>query len=283
MKTIAYLVALAALLCDDACGALVLYEPFGYSNFGAPVTENTPENWATNIGTQPNDATVVPGSLSSAGLVPSVGNSLVTGGNGLGVRRLFNSTVTSGTLYFSVLFKMNTIGTGWNAPNASIGALTETNNTGFKVSVLVNRNFDNTGYVFGVQKGGTGSTPSFDVTSYFEGSTVLLVGNYTFDPDNPDTISLWINPDSSTFGLPLPPLPTLTTNTGTESIGLDRFNFRQNVATGSNSLPEAMQWDELRIGDSWAEVTPIPEPSTAALFCLAAAGLARRRISARNA
>jgi hypothetical protein len=34
---------------------------------------------------------------------------------------------------------------------------------------------------------------------------------------------------------------------------IDRFNIRQNTAA---SVPAAMQWDELRIGTSWASVTP---------------------------
>jgi hypothetical protein len=37
---------------------------------------------------------------------------------------------------------------------------------------------------------------------------------------------------------------------------IDRFNIRQNVASGPSSVPAAMQWDELRVGNLWADVTP---------------------------
>lgn len=48
----------------------------------------------------------------------------------------------------------------------------------------------------------------------------------------------------------------LSATTGTNGLTIDRFNFRQNAASGGSSIPAAMQWDELRIGNSWAEVTP---------------------------
>jgi hypothetical protein len=280
MKTISFFFVFVALAAVSAHATLLLYEPFDYPNIGGPVTDNTPGNW-TFGGSGANDNTVVSGSLSAPGLAPSVGNSIVTGGAGLGVRRLFGTTVTSDTLYFSALFDMNSIGTGWTTANASVGALTETNNTGFKVSVVVNRDGGN-GYRFGVQKGGTGTTVTSDSTSYLEGNVVFLVGSYDFNPD-PDTVSLWINPSPETFALQAPPLATLIATSGTDSIaGLDRFNFRQNVATGANSVPEAMQWDELRVGDTWADVTPIPEPSNLAFFLLTAGSVMSLRRSHRH-
>jgi len=43
--------------------ALLLYEPFNYTNIGSPVSSNTPANWAYG-GSNPNDLNVAPGSLS---------------------------------------------------------------------------------------------------------------------------------------------------------------------------------------------------------------------------
>jgi hypothetical protein len=46
----------------------------------------------------------------------------------------------------------------------------------------------------------------------------------------------------------------ISANTGTDAITtIDRFNIRQNTPL---SVPAAMQWDELRIGSTWASVTP---------------------------
>jgi len=262
--------SMAGFSVVEARAAEILYEPFNYSNLGGPVSDNTPANW-TFGGTGANDLSVVSGNLSYSGLAPGVGNSVTNGADGLGVRRLTGTTVTSGDIYFSVLFQLTSYGTAWTSPAAgtSVGALTEINNTGFKVNAVVVRDTGGSGgYFFGVQKGGTGSTATFDTTLHFEGEAILLVGRYSFDSLAADVVSLWINPDSSTFGQ-APPSPAITAVNGTDStVGIDRFNMRQNTAA---SVPEAMQWDELRIGTTWADVTPVPEPSTWALIGLAAA------------
>ena len=73
-------------------------------------------------------------------------------------------------------------------------------------------------------------------------------------------VTLWIDPASSTFAAPSEPTTgLLTANTGTDGFTIDRFNMRQNTAA---SVPAAMQWDELRIGRSWADVTPPASSAT---------------------
>jgi hypothetical protein len=114
------------------------------------------------------------------------------------------------------------------------------------------------GYVVGVQKGGSGVTATFDTTEYHASDTLFLVGKYDFTT-SPNAATLWINPNSSTFGSASTPTNGfVSATTGTNGLTIDRFNFRQNVVSGANSVPAAMQWDELRIGASWAEVTPPP-------------------------
>jgi hypothetical protein len=270
--------AIGSFVLAEAGAAEILHEPFNYSNVGGPVSDNTPANW-TFGGTGANDLSVVTGNLSYPGFATSIGNSATNGGDGLGVRRLFGATTASGDLYFSALFNLTSFGTAWTSPVAgtSVGALTEPNNTGFKVNVVVVKDTagGSGGYLFGLQKGGTGSTVSFDTAPHFQGDTILLVGRYSFDDAAADIISLWINPDSSTFGQVSPTTaPTLTASTGTDSTGIDRFNMRQNTAA---SVPEAMQWDELRVGTTWGDVTPVPEPTTWALLGLGTAVLLARR------
>jgi hypothetical protein len=48
---------------------------------------------------------------------------------------------------------------------------------------------------------------------------------------------------------------------GTDGFTIDRFNMRQNAATGSSSVPASIQWDELRFGLTWASVTPPAPPA----------------------
>jgi len=236
---------------------LLLYESFDYANIGGPVSSNTPANWAPN-GSGANDLNVTGGSLSYAGLAAPVGNSVTNGGVGLGVRRLFGASLTSGTVYFSALFNINNLGYGvWNGAAAQVGALTAIDNTSFRLAVMVRSN-SSSGYVVGVQKGGTGAASTFDATEYHAGDTLFLVGKYDFNV-TPNVVSLWIDPSPSTFGAAIDPAAGfITASSGTDGFTIDRFNMRQNTAS---SVPAAMQWDELRVGASWADVTPVPTPT----------------------
>jgi hypothetical protein len=104
-----------------------------------------------------------------------------------------------------------------------------------------------------VQKGGTGAASTFGGIEHLSGETVLLVGKYDFNA-SPNSVSLWINPSPSTFGqLSEPASGSISANTGSDGFTIDRFNLRQNTAS---SVPAAMQWDELRVGLTWASVTP---------------------------
>jgi len=232
---------------------LILYEPFDYGSIGLPVSSNNPANWAYGGG-PPNDLNVAPGNLSYSGLAAPVGNSVTNGGAGLGVRRLFGTNINDGVLYFSALFRINTLGYGsWNGVATPVGSFTATDSTTIRLGIQVKSNSPS-GYVFGVQKSGTGATTTFSPTEYHAGDTVLLVGKYDFTV-SPNPVTLWINPPASSFGLASDPAGGLTATTGTDGFTIDRFNLRQNTAA---SVPAAMQWDELRIGGTWASVTPVP-------------------------
>jgi len=231
---------------------LLLYEPFNYTNFGAPVNSNNPANWTFN-GSGANDLNVSVGSLLYPGLAASMGGSVTNGGAGLGTRRLFASGVSTGAVFFSALFRINNLGYGaWNGSAAQVGALTATDNQSFRLAVMVRSN-SASAYVLGVQKGGTGAASTFGGIEHLSGETVLLVGKYDFNV-SPNSVSLWINPSPSTFGqLSEPASGSISANTGSDGFTIDRFNLRQNTAS---SVPAAMQWDELRVGLTWASVTP---------------------------
>ena len=250
-----------ALLLFNASTPIV-YEPFNYWNIGGPVSANTPANWASCCSGD-DDCSLVSGNLSYPGLAESVGNSVTNGGAGLGVRRLFGTNFSSGQVYFSALFRMNDPGygsSGWNGLTTPVGLFTAPDNTSFRLQVMV-KSSSPSGYLIGVRKGGAGVTDTYSSTEYHPGDTVLLVGRYDFTV-SPNVVTLWLNPAPSTLGEPQPPTSGYVaassgTDGSTSAYTIDRFNFRQNTAA---SLPAAMQWDELRVGGSWFEVTP---PATA--------------------
>ena len=233
---------------------VLLYEPFNYTNIGLPVNSNSPANWTFN-GSSPNDLNVAAGNLSYAGLATPIGNSVTNGGSGFGTRRLWSSGVSAGVLYFSALFRINDLGSGvWNGAASQVGALTATDNQSFRLQLMV-KSSSPSGYLIGVQKGGTGVTASYSPTEYRAGDTVFLVGKYDFTV-SPNPVYLWINPSPTNFGAAADPAGALFANTGTDGFVIDRFNMRQNTTA---SVPAAMQWDELRVGLTWASVTP-PAP-----------------------
>jgi len=263
----------------------LLYEAFDYSNIAGPVSSNTPANWAYG-GSGANDFNVTGGNLSYSGLALSGGNSATNGGAGLGVRRLIGTSFGSGEVYFSALFRINDPGFGaWNGASSQVGALTAPDNATFRLQVMVKSN-SSSGYLIGVRKSGTGVTDTFGTNEYHAGDTTFFVGKFDF-ATSPNTASLWINPNASTFGAASAPtsgLISATTGTDTNASGIivtiDRFNFRQNVASGANSVPAAMQWDELRVGTNWATVTPPYIPVHVSLVGLLLDGRFRFQVSA---
>jgi hypothetical protein len=233
---------------------VLLYEPFNYANIGGAVSTNTPSNW-TFGGTGADDLIVANGSLYFSGLAAPVGHRVTNGGAGLGVRRLFGSSVSSGLLYFSALFRINDLGATWNGASSQVGAFTAPDGASFRLAVMVKS--APTGYSIGVQKGGTGATATFGSAEFHANDTVFLVGKYDFTV-SPNSVSLWINPSASTFGAAAEPASGfVAATTGVDGLAIDRFNMRQNTAT---SVPASMDWDELRIGRSWSDVTPPAPP-----------------------
>jgi PEP-CTERM putative exosortase interaction domain len=154
-----------------------------------------------------------------------------------------------------------------------------TGNTSYAAAVFLQASGG--GFQIGVSNR-TNSTPVFSSTVYSLGETVFLVGSYQFNAGTGDDVSsLWINPSSSTFGKVSAPTATLTATGGADMGALSQFILR-----GGATSP-AGTFDELRIGTSWADVTPaaIPEPSTyAAIVGALALGVVvyvrRRRASA---
>ena len=95
----------------------------------------------------------------------------------------------------------------------------------------------------------------------------LLVYRITFTPAG-DTIDSYINPVP---GQPLPATPT-----GTFAIPEDSFpDTVNNLRFQSGTQP--INFDELRIGTTFADVAPVPEPATAGLLAAGALGLLARR------
>ncbi len=253
-----------------AAHSQLLHEPFNYTsgdNLPGKVLDAT-YTWGTqNSGTA---VSVTSGNLSVTGLAASSGNSALLPGGNFQEAVLPFTTFSTGTLYFSFAFNLSSL------PTATTYSFSLNSSTNFAATVWLQASGG--GYQIGLANRSSGTTPVYDSTVFATGSTVFLVGSYEFVSGTSNDISrLWINPSAATFAAVAAPSATLTSTGGTDIASLNSFLIR-----GASGSPGGTM-DELRIGSTWASVTPaapIPEPSTyAALFGALVLGVAlvRRR------
>jgi hypothetical protein len=245
-----------------------------------------------------HDAVIVSPGLSVPGLSPGVGNAVSYGGPGYTPRLDVRATADAagditpaqgGIAYYSMAFRITDI-TGLQPVGGTIAAFN--NSVGQQAqnpTVLAGRTLiradpaGSGGYQIGLIKAQDG-TSIFDPTVHSLSEQQFVVVKYDFEAasTSDDVATMWINPDPSTFGGADPGGGTIINNPNGTDIGSNVIRsiiLRQgNIATNAN--PAGVIADELRVGTSYADVTPIPEPASAAalgIAALAALGVRRRR------
>ena len=245
------------------------HEPFTYPA-GSNLNGQTNANYLmwSDVGTGISGpyVTNAAGSLSVAGLAAPTGNSIRFGGLGKSARFSFapGTAVTSGTLYYSFILKiLDTTGLNWSGIffagfNNTMG--TQTSQPSVVGTRLYIRNVGS-GFNLGVAKNSSTATDwVWDSRVFTNNQVIFVVGSYTFNSGSAtdDVSTLWLDPSASNFGSGNPPAASVTATTGAD-IGsglLASFVFFQRDTTE----PAAMIADELRIGPTWASVTPPPPP-----------------------
>lgn len=228
------------------------YEPFNYaigSNIGGQ------GGWVINNGT--GTPLIEAGNLTVSGLANSSGQRVTWGNAALNFRVPFPA-VSNGVLYYSFILKIDDLGTSMTGAGNLAGFTTGTQ-TAYapRVNFRPVTGSPNT-FNLGTSKFNTGAQV-WDTANFTTNDVVFVVGRYTFNSGstNDDEVALWINPSSSTFGAPNAPPPTVVTVSGNDMTSLNRFNFRAGGATTAAAKHVA---DELRLGVTWALVTP-PAPA----------------------
>jgi hypothetical protein len=236
--------AVLAVTSQPVSSTLV-YESFNY-DVGTALTDHG--GWLLNSGTS---ATVEPGNLSAAGLVAASGSRIFWRQASMSVRLPLGTNITSGTVYYSFAMNVESLGGGFTG-NGVLAGFTTGTGTSFGTKVDI-RNNAGASFTLGTSKAGSG-TQVFDTNNLLAATTIFLVGRYTFNPAASDDVAeLWINPDPVSFGAFSPPPPNLATSGGTDLPQIDRFFFRAGSAT---TTPDKLIVDELRVGTTWAAVTP---------------------------
>jgi hypothetical protein len=240
-------------------------------------------------GSQPQ---IVSGSLSlPSGLPAPYGNSVSFGpptGTGISAK-LGLTAVTGGTVYYSFALDITSLGSLGTSGIFIAGFNNTTGSAGSQPTTVGSRLYVRSatgGFNLGINKAdGTASDIAWDSGTYSLNSPLFIVGSYNLADagGSADSSALWINPSPSTFGGATAPFTADTTSAGGDmstSSGVDVVNSFV-LREGNASEPDAIL-DELRVGTAWADVTPVPEPSTTALAGFGALALvswyrARRR------
>ena len=115
-------------------------------------------------------------------------------------------------------------------------------------------------YNIGLGKTSTSSGVMWDsgvYTAKADAPVQFAVTSYTFNTTSgtDDRATLYLNPNSSTFGGTAPTTGTILSTTSGSDIptGVATFLLRQGTQAAA---PQGIVFDELRVGTSWADVTP---------------------------
>jgi hypothetical protein len=242
-----------------------IYEPFsGTGNLSAN------PNWTTHSGTAGQiqfltTASDVGNSLSYPQLTSPQGNRVrIVRNNSEDVNRGFTA-VTSGTLYYSALIKiLDTLGLPASGDNFGDYFLHFGTTSGSSVSTFFARlhirkgSSGNTVQIGVANRGAASSVqPTFSTNNLAVNQTHFVVVKYDIGSG---AASLWVNPTTN-FGAATEAGGALTNTAGTTSISqAASICIRQGTSTGNIEI------DEIRVGQTWASVTPAPAPATQLFF-----------------
>ncbi|HYO26558.1 MAG TPA: hypothetical protein VEQ85_16575 [Lacipirellulaceae bacterium] len=224
---------------------------------------------------------------SATGYLPPTGNKLtldatVANANQNVGRAFGGQVIDSGTTYFSFLISKNTPdsmrsinvaffnGTSERFAIAQVGAAA--GNSGGNLALYMNNSNP------------AGIVNSANPIAMGNGVTHLVLGKIEWNAAGFETVSMWVDPTDVTTEVAAGPVYASTSAFELTAITGVRPFVGNTVAAGANNpaLPAvSANFDEIRIGGTWASVTSeavaIPEPSAALLMVAGWLAGARRR------
>jgi hypothetical protein len=245
-------------LVANRSGQSIAYEPFSYVNGTELIgSTNAVGQWWSQAGPDStNRLTNAVGNLGISGLAAPIGNCVTFGGLGTSARFNLNTTTSEGTWFYSFVLRVTDItgisptGIFWAGFNTATGPqLTTPTTVGARLYTCAAPG----GFNIGHSKASSTSTDwVWDSRVFKTNETAFVVGSYTFNSGTGDFAQLWINPSPETFGNTTAPPSSLTNTAGSDLSQLASFVlFNRSVAE-----PAGVLADELRIGTTWASVTP---------------------------
>ena len=245
-----------------------VYDGINYTA-GPLIYDNT--NWWC-LDTPPvNDIIVSSGSLSYPDFLESTANKIQFSGEGDDIVILFEDRPSDTQIYYSFIFRVTGMAGIATETPAHFAGFTSSTTGSTGCSILIQKDAsDPTKFNIG-HATRTSLVPSWNLVAgnpveYSINTPILIVACYgivgTFADGIPNDISsFWINPSASTFENTLPPAAVITgdlTEEATNDINpVNSFYIRQDAASNTPSI----DMDEIRIGLTWASVTPKSVPT----------------------
>ena len=251
--------ALLVILTRSAPAAQVVqtlpfYDSFDYNPATGLATASSTV-WETCFSTA--NILTTNNSLTLAGYVPSAGNSVFGATSGTrfaGTQFTSQNSVEGNAVYLSMLFQA----TAYPAASSGVIAFLDSTNIGTSSSAPVPAHaglavlMDHTGHI-GINAGSTAASGAqFESAVTPLNTTVLIVARYFFHPSGQDSVSLWVNPASASYGAGSAPAPDASV-ANTYNLGL-LADFTISYRGGDTAFGE--KWDEVRIGTTWAQAVP---------------------------
>jgi hypothetical protein len=269
-KEIMFFSCFIFLLINESYGqkTLPVYDGINYT-VGTLVYDNT--NWWCLNTTPTNDVSISAGSLSYSGLLESTANKISFSGAGDDFVIWFGDQPADTKIYYSFIFQVTDMtGISSDTPAHFAGFSNAPNtSSAWGCSIIIQKDAsDPTKFniAHGTRSGfflwhTVDGTPTGTPVKYSTNTPIFIVACYEIigiyvDGTPNDKSSMWINPSSLTFENSLPPTATINrdlTGSGINDIDVvNRFYIRQDAASNTPSI----DIDEIRIGSTWASVTP---------------------------
>jgi len=239
--------------------AAPFYESFNYTvgdNIGGSTTGSgtTNNNWTTHSNSAAGTIAVTAGSLTYAGLEAPTGNKVRLPGSNTTTPRDINraiSTLTGTVGYYSFLLNVadnSQLGTAGDY-FMGFGGTSGTSVTALYARLQIKSVNAGANYRLGItnSSGGTPTITDFATDLSF-GTTYLVVVKHDFNGTSNDISTLWVNPSSLGGAEPGGGVSNNSATTG-------QTTFASIFLRNTNATPKA-DIDEIRIGSTWAEVTP---------------------------